>query len=71
MTGFENKFWKQVLKTGLNQLHFYLDWIELLEKKILKNLKQFNLQLKKKPISHMFMNSPSATKDFFLAISHL
>ena len=39
MSGFENRFRKQALKTGLNQLHFYLDSIELLETKILKMLK--------------------------------
>ena len=41
MTGFENRFRKQALKTGLNQLVFTLidSWTELLEKKIFKDLK--------------------------------
>ena len=48
MTGFENRFREQALKTGLNQLVFPLidSWIELLEKKILKILK-ISLTIKK------------------------
>ena len=62
MTGFENRFWKQALNTGLNQLHFYLDWIELLEKKILKILK---IKLTIKNIFHVCSWIPSHQEKAF------